>query len=161
MRTDAEIVERLKLVEPGDWLGTQTGDLVAFLPFEAARSFLANGVTAADWENLPKRRDPDSIKAAMLEYMPFAWDKANNCRGISAGRSLDHMSVWLWMLGREEAALQIREYTHYGKPQLRAICEEFGWDWRQWDSDTWQAREMDDGLSAPESVEPLARERDA
>ena len=33
--------------------------------------------------------------------MTFAWDKANNERNLSAGRSINHFEVWLWLLGDE------------------------------------------------------------
>jgi hypothetical protein len=87
----------------------------------------------------------------MHDYMSFAWDKANNCRGLSAGRSIDHMKAWLWLLGESEMAAKIAHFSHYGKPQLRAICERFGWDWRAWDDGEWRNNEDDDGVK-PEDV---------
>ena len=87
--------------------------------------------------------------------MAFAWEKANHRRGISAGRSLDHMSAWLWLLGHDEAADAMLDHDHYGKPRLRAICEAFGWDWRQWDDGRWTNEEQADGLAPPEHVAPL------
>ena len=65
--------------------------------------------------------------------MEFAWDKANNCRGISASRSIDHYSVWIWLLGDEDKLSDIRDYEYYGKPQLVEICELYGWDHSKWD----------------------------
>lgn len=155
MRTDAEILARIEEVKAsaGDFLGTQQMGLIEYLSFDAAQPFLEEGVTADDWELTP--RNEDAVRARMLAYMPFAWDKANNCRGISAGRSLDHMSTWLWMLGRDDAAAQVLEYDLYGKPWLRAICEAFEWDWRQWDDGRWRNAEDDPGTAAPETVQAL------
>ena len=69
------------------------------------------------------------------------------------------MRAWLWLLGRTAAAEKLSlGHDMYGKPQLRAICEEFGWDWKQWDDGSWTSVEMDPGDPPPESVEALAAE---
>ena len=153
MRTDKEIIERIEEMKERDWLGAGRGDLATVLPVETAQKLPGAGPDQT-WEQKP--RNAEAVKARMLEYMPFAWDKANNCRGISAGRSLDHMSAWLWLLGRDEAAKQMLDYEYYGKPWLRAICEEFGWDWRQWDDSCWRNDENSGATNPPERVEPLA-----
>ena len=153
MRTDKEILDRIETLKHRDWLGTQTGDLASRLTFEAARPLLKDDATSDGWEVLP--RDRESVKAEMLDYMPFAWDKANSRRGISAGRSLDHMSAWLWLLGEDAAVDKIDDYSHYGKPQLRAICEAYDWDWRQWDDGRWANSEDGEGDPPPDTVEPL------
>lgn len=155
MRTDDEILARIEAIKEQDFFGFKTGDLVCRLPFEKAKPFLKDDATPEQWGD-QRPLDPESIKAEMLDYMAFAWDKANNCRGISAGRSIDHMSVWLWLMDRDAAAEQILDYDQYGKPQLRAICEEFGWDWRQWDDGSWKNDEMSDGSAPPETVPALA-----
>jgi hypothetical protein len=72
----------------------------------------------------------------MLEYMPFAWDKANDMRGLSAGRSVQHFVGWTWLAGDDELSAWCDDnsnYQHYGKEILVRICEHYGWDWRQWD----------------------------
>ena len=153
MRTDAEILTRVEAVESLDFFGTQAGDLLEVLPFDAVKPFLKDDATEADWKPLP--RDQRSVKARIHEYMEFAWGKANGCRGLSAARSLDHMSAWLWLLGYDEAANTITDYDRYGKPQLRAICEHFGWDWTVWDNGEWVNSEDGPDLGVPETVAPL------
>ena len=134
--------------DTSDWLGTQRSDLIAHLPWEAAKGLIVDGTGDANaWTELA--RDEASIRAEMLDYMPFAWKKANDRRSLSAERSLEHMSAWLWLIGRDKAAAQISKHDQYGKPQLRAICEAFGWDWQQWDDGLWSEDEMEDGEPAP------------
>jgi hypothetical protein len=65
--------------------------------------------------------------------MDFAWDKANNGRGISANRSIAHYQAWLWLLGVEWCDTLMDDYEFYGKPQLIRICEYLGLDPKQWD----------------------------
>ena len=129
MRTDEEILARIKEVEGNDWLGTERGDLIEVLPFEHVKPFLKDGVKEEEWTQIG--RDVESVKARMLDYMPFAWEKANNCRGISASRSMSHFAAWAWLIGEDFGDLQ--EYEFYGKPRLIAICDRFGWDHKQWD----------------------------
>lgn len=160
-KTDEQILEHIEKIKREDFFGFITRDLIGFLSFENAKSFLKEGVTKEEW--IPSLKDRGSILKQMEQYMNFAWDKANNCRGLSAGRSLDHMAVWLWMIGEEEAADAFGGYSHYGKPHLRAICEHFDWDWRSLDDGKWRNREDDDGVS-PEQVAHVTlpwREADA
>lgn len=148
-RTPEEIVARIRAIESADFFGTITSDLLACLPFADAKPWLKDEAKASDWT--ADAADAESIKARMLDYMAFAWEKANNQRGLSAMRSLNHMQGWLWLLREEVAADALDGYSHYGKPQLRAICEHYGWDWRQWDDGEWANNEGDPG-EKPESV---------
>lgn len=129
MRTDDEILARIEAVKAEDWMGTQISDLIVRLPFAKAQPYLKPEATEDDWKVMP--RDRESVLAEMLDYMPFAWDKANNERGLSAGRSMDHYSAWVWLAGDDLGDL--REYQFYGKDNLRRICAHYGWDADQWD----------------------------
>lgn len=131
MRTDEQIVARIKEIEAAglDWLGTERTDLLIRLPFSAAKPFLNDEAKEDEWTQQP--RDRDSVLEEAFDYMPFAWDKARNCRGISAGRSLNHFSAWMWLIGEDFGDLNT--YQHYGKDHLKAICDRFGWDSSQWD----------------------------
>lgn len=129
MRTDEEILARIEAVKDNDWLGIERSDLLVRLPFATAKPFLADDADEATWEVQP--RDRESVLAEMLDYMPFAWGKANDQRGISAGRSMSHYSAWTWLIGEDFGNLG--NYQDYGKGNLTAICERFGWDAKQWD----------------------------
>lgn len=131
MRTQEEILARIEEVASRDWLGTQRESLIGVLTFANAKQFLKPEVTNDQWE----LNNDDAVRKEAIEYMEFAWDKANNCRGISAGRSLDHYTAWLWLLGDDDLWPTLEDYEHYGKPQLRKICEYFGLDADQWDDD--------------------------
>lgn len=128
-RTDEEILHRISEIGHGDFLGFERSDLIGYLPFDKARPHLTEGAAEEQWTQEP--RDRDSILKQMHEYMSFAWEKANNMRGISASRSMSHYSAWSWMIGEDFGDLQ--DYEFYGKPHLVAICERFGWDHKQWD----------------------------
>lgn len=132
MRTTQEILERIKEVEKDDFFGAIRSDLMDFLPFAEAKQFLKGGVTEDQWNQ--KENTRDSIIKEIVDYLPFAWDKANNCRGLSAGRSIDHMSAYAWLLGDEELrGLEEVEYEHYGKEKLEYMCKVAGVDPKQWD----------------------------
>ncbi len=150
VRTEHEILTHIEEVQSTDWMGTIRNDLISYLPFESAKQFLKDGVTDKDW--MAASSDIDSLKARIKDYMDFAWEKANDNRGISAGRSIEHMQAWLWMMGENNVAQEIENYSFYGKPQLRAICEKFGWDWHDWDDDRWVNNESDPGVTA-DSIE--------
>ena len=67
----------------------------------------------------------------MKEYMEFAWEKANEFRGLSAMRSMHHYTAWTWLLGDDFGNLL--QYDYYGKDNLIRICEHYGWDHTKWD----------------------------
>lgn len=129
-RSQEEIVERIKdIQENGDMLTKQFSfnDLVMFLDYDHAREFLKEGTTREDWEQgdlpLPKNDPIQEIK----DYMPFAWMKAMDERGISANRSVIHMTQWLWLAGDEELyeMLDGGLYGYYGTVALKKVCEKY------------------------------------
>ena len=139
-----EILARYKDRATRDFFGFEVTEYLLALDFEHAKPFLKNEVT--EWE--PRYKSRQDVLNAMEEYASFAWNKANNRRGLSAGRSLAHYVAWLWLIGEHDLADSMDDYTHYGKPQLVRICEKFGWDWRQWDDDKWTNYESETGVPA-------------
>ena len=151
-RTDEEIIARIEEIKDEDFFGIEVSDLMLYLPYEKARPLMSerarnDDAIKADWKQHP--RDDISLRQAMEDYLTFAWDKANSCRGLSAMRSMDHMSAWLWMLGfSSERSDSVKRYTHYGKPQLREISEMLKVDWRSMDNGKWTSDEMKPGVAA-------------
>ena len=133
MRTYEEIVDRINKLKPHDKImGFKTPDLVLCLPYKYAKEFLRPEVTSDEWEEGKTYPvDRESIIKQMEEYMPYAWEQANNCRGISASRTMGHYSAWVWLVGDDLGDLN--EYEYYGKDHLVRICEHYGWDHTQWD----------------------------
>jgi hypothetical protein len=119
MKTDAEIIARLDLIVENDMFGFETTDLALRLPLEEALKFL----NLEDPENYqPRPRDRDALVVEMKAYMPFAWDKANGGKGLSAGRSMSHYQAWLWLAGEDVESMDLLNYEFYGKDRLRDIC---------------------------------------
>jgi len=156
-KTPQEIIDRILWLcerkDRRDFFGFEIADLVEFLTPKEVKLHLAQQFQLerdAFWE--PKDTDFDSVVALVRNYLPFAWDKANNCRGLSADRSLRHMSAWLWLIGLDEKIEGLQEHTYYGKPQLVAICElpEIDVDWKVLDDGAWKTDSSDTGISAEE-----------
>lgn len=122
MRTQDEIVERIKGVQ-FDFMGTITGDLVEALDFEHARQFLKPDVTEADWH---EPADDEKVRAVAIDYLTFAFGKAEDHRGLSANRSVEHFETWLWLLGRLPDDWDDIEYAQYGVPKLVAAALALG-----------------------------------
>ena len=129
MRTDAEIIARIKERSQHDPLGFETSDLLSFLSAEAVWPFLKEGVDLTEWT--PQPQDRETMLKMMHEYMEFAWKKANDGRGISAMRSMHHYMAWTWLLGDDLGNLL--DYQYYGKDNLVKICKHYGWDHTKWD----------------------------
>src|SRR6056297_1829528 len=90
MRTQEQIANKIKKWQEEDIFGFKTGDLLEHLDYAHAKDFLKPEVTEEEWSEAQAELSRESILKKMEDYMEFAWDKANSCRGISAGRSLAH-----------------------------------------------------------------------
>ena len=128
-RTDDEIISRINVVADRDFFGFEVSDLVVRLEYEKAKQFIPTDVIQKDWEVVS--REPADVISMMRNYMSFAWEKANDGRGLSAGRSLSHYSAWIWLAGDDLGDLL--EYEFYGKDKLVLICNHYGWDSSEWD----------------------------
>lgn len=153
MRTQEEIAARIKSKQDSDIFGWETNDLLECLDTDHFRPFAKADADLSEWT--PESSEVADVRSRLIDYMPFAWEKANDCRGLSANRSVMHMQAWLWLMGEGELLDRVEnqiEYRQYGKPILTAICEHLGVDWRQWDNDRWTDYEDDDGVSADNAL---------
>ena len=148
MRTQDEIVVRIRDRKEDDFFGFELSEYVDYLDYALAKEYLKDDTTEERWGKA--REETKTPAEAIKDYMPFAWDKANNCRGLSAGRSISHMIAWLWLDGKDWP--EIEHYGYYGKPQLVRICEEYSVDWRALDDNAWVNDEGDEGISADKAL---------
>lgn len=130
MRTTQEIIARIEARKAEDVFGFEWPYYLYGLTFEQAKPYLKDDVTGEGWQI----KTDEEIRKQAIAYMEFAWDKANNCRWISASRSISHYQAWLWMLGIDWCDSLWDDYEFYGKPQLVRICEYFGLDHKKWDN---------------------------
>lgn len=123
MRTQDEILARIAAVKPQDTFGFRQEVLISTLDFDHAKPWLKADAGPADWT---PRTD---IAEDAATYMSFAWGKVEDHRGLSAGRSVDKMTEFLWLMGRDDAstAMLAAPYAQYGAPRLAAACTVMGW----------------------------------
>lgn len=134
MRTQEEIIQRVKDRAPEDFFGFEIDDYLRALPKEALESLRGDIIKEdADLsDHVPDLTSDEAIQKQCLDYMEFAWDKANGGRGLSAGRTMCHYKAWLWMLGLDNFE-HITDYEFYGKDHLRKICDFLALDADEWD----------------------------
>lgn len=125
MKTEQEIVERIQTRK--DALFDFTLDaLLPFLSFENAKPFLQEHVTAEQWEDARTPLTRENVIRAIQGYLPFAFEKAEDQRGLSASRSISKMQAWLWALGDDEMVeFCSAHYAPYGMPALEAIRDKY------------------------------------
>ena len=154
--TQAEIVQRWKARADNDPLGFEIFEYGACLDADHVRPFMKPDADLTEWK--PAYTTAKEVEERLRGYMDFAWDKANNRRGISANRSIMHAIAWLWLMGgkhREFGAVveQMFEehYVEYGKAILATICEHLDIDWRKLDDDAWVNDEFEEGRPAADA----------
>jgi hypothetical protein len=123
MRTQEEILARLREVSKEDFFGFSQEVLLGALDFEHAKPFLKEGVTPDQWA--PALTE-EALKKDALNYLTFAWGKAEDHRGISASRSVDKMTQYCWLLGYDVKSIEEAGYAQYGCPKLKAAAELLG-----------------------------------
>lgn len=128
MRTQDEIVSRIDRIRSEDFFGFETSDLVVALDYEHAKPFLASGCTKEEWDLGRPEYTPENSRKLIRDYLEFAWEKANDERGISASRSQSHFRAWIWLAGDDEvlAAVESAPYEPYGKPKLEVVEAHYG-----------------------------------
>jgi hypothetical protein len=144
--TQEEIVERFNARKDGDMFGDEVGMYLPYLEFNYAKPFLKEGVTKEEWDKDRVPLSREAVLKQMEEYMAFGWQKANDCRGLSANRTMAHYVAWTWLSGDREFAEQVQQeyndnYQFYGKDILVMICKFYGWDHTKWDNGRRQNRE--------------------
>ncbi len=103
--------------------------LLEYLPFETVKGFLKKEYIEKVEKGKEKWDQITDIKEAVqdfLDYMVFAWGKAEDERGLSAGRSISKLSTWMWLLGREDLSDILQDgdmYNPYGAPALIECCK--------------------------------------
>jgi len=132
VRSQQEILERVRALNFGppieDFLGFRREVLMGSLDYDHVKAWLKDGVTAEAWQ--PLTTDTEVLAAAAL-YLVFAWEKATGHRGISANRSVDKLTEFAWLLGRDDLVEQMdaAPYPQYGVPKLVVFATGLGLTW--------------------------------
>ena len=122
MKTQEEILKRINASD--SMFGFDKEVLVSALDFERAKPFLKEGTTAAEW---PVNSE-ETIRKNAIDYLSFAFEKARDHRGLSAGRSVEKMAEYCWLLfdiDPDELASE-DAYAPYGAPILAECARLLG-----------------------------------
>lgn len=156
MRTYEEVVARVKKLStednnPADMMGTEFGDLVILLKWKDARPYLRPDAKQTEWQASNPTESRDTAKG----YIPFAIDKSLSHRGLSAMRSVAHMSAWVWLNCNDEQVAEFERmpYEQYGMPKIKKAAELLGFS-SIWASHASEAAErMADGKTCHDNCE--------
>jgi len=124
MRTQEEILNRIKEAQKRDMFGFEWQEYLCALPFDSLRPFLRGDLTDDELTKMSidhHMETPEETKNKAIDYLEFAWGKCNDKRGISANRSLMHYQAWLWLMGVDGFDDLFDNYKDYGRPQLKRI----------------------------------------
>ena len=131
MKTVEQVKEKLKEGFKTDPFGFGSSDLIHTLPFEDAKEylveeFLSKEGAKEEWENNRITTD-EHVLMRIRGYIPFAQEKIDDERGLSADRSCQHFIAWFWLIDEEFSKkledLYNYHYAPYGQPVLDAVKE--------------------------------------
>lgn len=144
--TQEQIVARVRERQDIDFFGIEIPDYVEYLKFPFAKEFLKPDTKESEWES--DELSYDGVVKKIKEYIPFAWEKANDFRGLSARRSILHFIAWSWLSGDFEFAKEIQKefetnFRFYGKDILVKVCNHYGIDPKLYDDSVRENYEVD------------------
>lgn len=124
-RKQAEIVARIENIAKDDYFGFRREVLLRALDFDHAKPYLKEGTTADQWGA------PTDTGEEAKEYYGFALGKIRDHRGLSADRSVQKLTEYAWLLGRDDvvAAMDAADYPQYGAPKVKAFADLMGYEW--------------------------------
>lgn len=124
MRSQEDILNRFNAIRRSgkDIFGFRQEALLEAMILETAkRTELMSDLDSDSWT------EPD-VESTARAYLLFAVGKAVSHRGLSAGRSIEKLEEWLWVLGDEVVfnAFVDADYPQYGAPKLQVLVK--AWD---------------------------------
>lgn len=153
MRTNQDILDYINRGYTSDGWGTKYRNFRSHLSFHNAKHLFDQTELVSKEVWIRDHQKPNTKKGIvkeMLDYMPFAWEQANNEDKLACARSLYNFEAWLWLLGNDWdefnyldkdsgetyyfEELTMFDDTFYGKTYLELICKCFGWDYSEWDN---------------------------
>lgn len=117
-----DAVKNYKEQFPEDVLCFGQSDLLEFIPYEHVKDLVNDDVTEEAWNKDITQPTEENIRKKIISYMDFAIGKAEDHRGLSAGRSINHFQTWTWILGDYDK-IDWKNYANYGAPILKQLCE--------------------------------------
>lgn len=130
-RAQKEILDRFNDEELhlGDFFSAQKEDLICYMTFNNAKQFLKEDFVKKVDNGKEKWKKYSNPKKEILDYLDFAYMKAEDERGLSACRSLLHLKTWIWLEDKEfydKIIDEIENYYDYGLPVLKKISKHYG-----------------------------------
>lgn len=111
--------------------GRDINRLTCFMTVDQIKSkgFVFKSKEAEDIHT-PEPFTEESVKCKLKADLAFAFEKALNKRGLSAGMMVIVVSMWVWILGDTEniGADPEKDYAQYGLPYLKAVALYYKFD---------------------------------
>jgi hypothetical protein len=129
LRTQDEILERIKAKQQ-EFLCFEPEVLFEWLDYEHAKGLLKPEVTKDKWDSDRPAYKRANVLARAYDYMAeYGWPKARDHRGISASRTVQKLTAWVWLAGEDELLdrMAAAPYENYGAPILKLVADHFGW----------------------------------
>ena len=70
----------------------------------------------------------DAVLDQLKKDVTFGFEKALDCRGLSAGMMFQVVQMWNWVLEEGLENWDSNEYAMYGLPLFKATAVKYGWN---------------------------------
>lgn len=102
--------------------GRDSGRLAQFMTAEQLNQFGFSASEPEKWVATPLTRE--TVLECLKRDLDFAFEKALNMRGLSAGMMFSVIKMWMWVLDEHEDLVNWSDdnYAQYGLPYLKAVA---------------------------------------
>lgn len=155
MRTQEEVLHRYREADAHvhDMFGFRREVLIASMTAETLKQI--GPVIGEDLLAGAPVTPPEKLEDDARAYLVFAIGKIVDHRGISASRSVEKLTEYAWLLGRDDVveAMGQAEYAQYGAPQVQEFAKGMGWPFLD-ATDTAEDRESLERMARGEPCTP-------
>ncbi|MBF0145714.1 MAG: hypothetical protein HQL84_07305 [Magnetococcales bacterium] len=132
MKSDEEILARIRELEQTDIFKWESNLLITFLPFRLAHPLLAERNLHYTDQWIDQDRSPAALAGKIRQFMDIALEMVIHHRGTKTQRSIDYFHAWIWLMG-DEAMLAFMDdpdhFPQYGAPILKELCRRYQLSW--------------------------------
>lgn len=138
MRSDEEILARIRKRSPFSSTGIEVEELIKALSYQAVATtgYLHPGTTEAQWNALRAAQtqvSAETLPALMAVVLTAAKSHVDARRDIGSARAAERAIALAWLAGRDDLADRLAGLYASSRGSLRvpvfvAVCEEFGFE---------------------------------
>lgn len=107
--------------------GRDLGRVIRYIKFNDIKDLLKDDVDESEWNKTILDFTEENVLNQLSDDLEFAFEKALNKRGLSAGIMYETIKTYMYILEDEEL-LDFSDYAQYGLPLFKAVAVKYDFE---------------------------------